>query len=61
MKNVKNLVFALLVLFGAAAALQIAPAQAAPDRCAGVRCMACPEGFELKPTGNDCCRCVPIR
>ena len=59
MKNVKKLVLALLFLLGAFAALDLAPAQAAPGVCAGVRCMACPEGFVLKPTGNNCCRCVP--
>ena len=23
--------------------------------------VGCPEGYELKPTGNNCCRCVAIR
>jgi hypothetical protein len=61
MKNVKKLALALLFLLGAFAALETAPAQAAPGgACAGVRCMACPEGYVLKPTGSDCCRCVPL-
>lgn len=58
----KRLILAGLVMAGALGAVLIpapkANAQGGP--CAGVRCMACPEGFELKPTGNDCCRCVPI-
>jgi len=61
MKNVKKLALALLFLLSAFAALEIAPASAAPGGpCAGVRCQACPEGFVLKPTGSDCCRCVPL-
>ena len=29
--------------------------------CSIVRCPGCPEGYQLKPTGSNCCRCVPIR
>lgn len=29
--------------------------------CSLVRCPGCPDGYEFKPTGNNCCRCVPIR
>jgi hypothetical protein len=28
--------------------------------CSIVRCPGCPEGYQLKPSGNNCCRCVPI-
>jgi len=28
--------------------------------CSLVRCPGCPDGYEFKPTGNNCCRCVPI-
>jgi len=28
--------------------------------CSIVRCPGCPDGYMLKPTGNNCCRCVPI-
>lgn len=61
MKNVKKLVLALALLFGAFAALQLAPASASakPDPCAGVRCMACPPGTHFAPTPQNCCRCLP--
>ena len=29
--------------------------------CSLVRCPGCPDGFEFKPTGGNCCRCVPIK
>jgi len=29
--------------------------------CSLVRCPGCPEGYELKPSGHNCCRCVPIK
>lgn len=29
--------------------------------CSLVRCPGCPEGQVFKPTGKDCCRCVPAR
>jgi energy-converting hydrogenase Eha subunit F len=61
MKNIKKVALALLLLLGAAAAIELAPAQAAPrpDPCAGVRCMACPEGTVFSPKPGNCCRCVP--
>lgn len=63
MKNIKNLLLALLVMVGAAAALGIAPAQAEPplDRCAAVTCPVCPEGTVAAPTPGNCCRCLPVR
>jgi len=61
MKHMKK-VFAAIVLavavFGIVQALT--PATGAVN-CSIVRCPGCPEGYELKPTGNNCCRCVPIR
>jgi hypothetical protein len=57
----KRLILAGIVALSAFATVQVtAPKAAAAGRCDGVRCMACPEGFVLSPTGNDCCRCVPI-
>lgn len=57
----KRLILAGLVTFGALFAVQIsAPEANAFGKCDNVRCMSCPEGFVLSPTGNDCCRCVPI-
>jgi len=32
--------------------------RADPDKCAGVRCIACPEGYVFAPTPGNCCRCV---
>ena len=57
----KRLILAGLVSLGALFAVQVsAPEAKAAGKCDGVRCMACPEGYVLAPTGNDCCRCVPI-
>jgi hypothetical protein len=56
----KRILLAGLVLLGALGAVELTtPSAEAVGPCAGVRCVACPEGFVLKPTGNDCCRCVP--
>lgn len=56
----KRVILAAFVALGALGTLQIsAPAANAIDRCATVRCMACPEGYVFSPTGNNCCRCVP--
>jgi hypothetical protein len=59
MKNPKNLLLALLLLLGVAAALEVAPAQATPPDCAAVLCLPCPEGTVAAPTPGNCCRCVP--
>ena len=56
----KRMILAGLVALGALGSLQIsAPNASALDRCATVRCMACPEGYVFAPTGNNCCRCIP--
>jgi hypothetical protein len=58
----KRLILAGIVTVGALVAVQATtPAASAAGNCDGVRCMACPEGYVLSPTGNDCCRCVPIK
>ena len=61
MKHLKK-VFGAIVLaaavFGVVQALT--PATMAIN-CSIVRCPGCPDGYMLKPTGNNCCRCVPIR
>jgi hypothetical protein len=63
MKNPKNLLLALLLLIGAAVALDLAPAFADPplDNCAAVLCLRCPEGTVAAPTPGNCCRCVPAK
>lgn len=48
--------FVSLAAFGAVQ-LSLPEAAAAPPRCDLVRCMECPAGTVLAPTGNDCCRC----
>ena len=57
----KRILLAGLVSLGALFAVQasVPTATAAPNICDTVRCMACPEGFHLAPTGNNCCRCLP--
>jgi hypothetical protein len=58
----KKLILAGLVALGTWGVLSVpAPATAQPGGpCAGVRCMECPAGTVLAPTGSDCCRCKPI-
>jgi hypothetical protein len=58
----KRLILAGIVTLGAFTAVGVtAPkVDAAPNNCDAVRCVACPEGQELKRVPNDCCRCVPI-
>ena len=34
--------------------------RAAPMNCIGVLCAQCPDGYVLKPTPGNCCRCVKI-
>lgn len=57
----KRILLAGLVSLGALFAIQVSTPQATaqPNKCDTVRCMACPEGYHLAPTGNDCCRCLP--
>lgn len=59
----KRLILALLVSLVAFVSVQLsAPkADASPPRCDLVRCAECPAGTQLAPTGNNCCRCKPIR
>ncbi|HVS00644.1 MAG TPA: hypothetical protein VMW27_28750 [Thermoanaerobaculia bacterium] len=58
----KRLILAGLVTLSAFGAVQVsAPkVEAQAVDCTVVRCAACPPGFELAPTGNDCCRCKKI-
>ena len=61
MKPMKKALAALVLAaatFGIVQALT--PATVAID-CSIVRCPGCPEGYVFKPTGNNCCRCVPAR
>lgn len=56
----KRLVLAAVVLAGAFGVLNAtAPQATANIDCSLVRCMECPAGQVLSPTGNNCCRCVP--
>ena len=58
----KRLLLAGLVAMGAFASIQatVPAANANHVDCSLVRCMACPDGYVLSPTHNDCCRCVKI-
>lgn len=55
----KRMILAGLVTMGALFAIHVSAPQAAAVNCDLVRCMACPDGYHLAPTGNDCCRCLP--
>ena len=56
MKKLMLAAFALITAFGA---LEIAtPAAQAINSCATVRCIACPDGYHLKLTPPDCCKCI---
>ena len=58
----RRLILVGLVSLAAFSAVQLSvpAADAAPPRCDLVRCMECPAGTVLAPTGNDCCRCKPV-
>lgn len=56
----KRLVLAGLVLAGAFGVSQVPTVSAQQVDCSLVRCEACPPGYVLAPTGNDCCRCRKI-
>jgi len=56
----KRLILAGIVTLGAFTAIAVTAPKAYAIDCSAVRCMACPEGQVLSPTGNNCCRCVPI-
>jgi hypothetical protein len=56
----KRLILAGLVLAGAFGVAQVPTVSAQQVDCSLVRCEACPPGFVLSPTGNDCCRCRKI-
>ena len=57
----KRFILAGAVALAAVASLQISAPQAIATHvdCSLVRCMECPVGYHLAPTGNDCCRCRP--
>jgi hypothetical protein len=57
----KRLILAGLVAVGALASVQATVPAASANHvdCSLVRCAACPTGYVLSPTHNDCCRCVP--
>jgi hypothetical protein len=56
----KRLLLAIAVALAAIASLQVSAPKVSADPvdCSLVRCMECPVGYHLAPTGNDCCRCV---
>lgn len=58
----KRIILAGLVSLGALFAVQVSAPQATaqPANCDAVRCMECPAGYYWAPTGNNCCRCLPI-
>jgi len=61
MRHAKRLLAAaLLAAAGWGAAAVLTPPVFSID-CSIVRCPGCPEGYVFKPTGNNCCRCVPAR
>ncbi len=55
----KKLILAGLVILGTWG-ITLIPTPASAGNCDGVRCMACPAGTVFSPTGNNCCRCVPV-
>ena len=60
MRSKRLFVVLLLVAAVLGLAAFLAPTATAID-CSQVRCPGCPEGYEFKPSGHNCCRCVPIK
>ncbi|HEX2644329.1 MAG TPA: hypothetical protein VHU81_15135 [Thermoanaerobaculia bacterium] len=55
----KKLIFAAFALATAIGAVELStPAAQAISSCDTVRCIACPDGYHLKLTPPDCCKCV---
>jgi hypothetical protein len=52
-------IFVALAALGTVSVLTWTPATAID--CSIVRCPGCPEGYVLKPSGGNCCRCVAVR
>ena len=64
MKNLKRktaLIAIVLSMAAAGAVSLLAPAPASAIDCSIVRCPGCPDGYVFKPTGGNCCRCVPAK
>ena len=55
----RKLLFTGLMLIGTFGVLELATPPAHAINCSLVRCPGCEPGYVFKPTGNDCCRCVP--
>lgn len=56
----KRLILATAVLAGTFGIANFTASEATANvDCSLVRCMECPAGYVLSPTGNNCCRCVP--
>jgi hypothetical protein len=55
----KRLILAGLVTLSAFGAVQVSAPKVEAQQvdCSLVRCMECPPGFVLAPTGNNCCHC----
>ena len=55
----KKLMLASFALIAALGAVELStPAAQAINSCATVRCIACPDGYHLKLTPPDCCKCI---
>ena len=61
MKSMKRVFVAALFAAAAWGAVAVLTPPALSIDCSLVRCPGCPEGYVFKPTGNNCCRCVPAR
>ena len=58
----KRLLTAVLVAIAAVGTVALlAPTPATAIDCSIVRCPGCPDGYVLKPSGGNCCRCVQVR
>jgi len=61
MKKKITLIAIVLAMSAVGAVSLLAPTPATAVDCSIVRCPGCPDGYVFKPSGGNCCRCVPIR
>jgi hypothetical protein len=61
MGNSKRLLVVFLLVAAACAMAAFFTPTVSAINCSIVRCPGCPDGYVLKPTGSNCCRCVPIK
>jgi len=59
-KIVVSLGLGAVIVVGGAQLFTSVKADPPPDKCIGILCAICPDGYVLSPTPGNCCRCVKV-